>query len=543
MPHLPILPILLPLMIGALLVLLRNGSIALRRASTGATLLTTLALALLLARETADGTVLAYLVGNWRAPFGIALAVDRLTVLMLILTSLAAIFCVVAAADGEDARAPHFHALLCFQVMGLNGAFLTADLFNLFVFFEVLLISSYALLLHAADGERVRAATHYVVVNLTGSALFLIAVSLLYGVTGTLNMADLAVKIALLPPADVTLAYSAAAMLLVVFALKAALLPLYFWLPGTYRAASPAVAALFAIMTKVGVYSIARVFTLFAAGSTAIGGPAPAFDAPTPWLLPLGLATLALAGCGALAARDLRALVAALVIGSAGTLLATLGLRSEAGSAATLYYLVHSTFAAAAAFLLVGLVRTARGPHEDRMEVGTPIARAAAVGCLYFLVALVLAGLPPMSGFVAKLGVLASAGSHLTTPWFWGVVLAAGLLSIVALARTGSVLFWRPLHEATSDEAHARPNQPLARAASATTRSIDAVSALPATTLALAFALVCGIAVVVAAAPLQRHFAATAADLHDPRAYVEAVLRAEPVRKHVLIAPNEESVP
>src|SRR5690606_2213561 len=231
----------------------------------------------------------AYRLGDWPAPFGIVLVLDRLSALMLVLTAAVALFSLLHAVQGQDRAGPLYHPLFQLQLVGLNGAFLTGDLFNLFVFFEILLIASYCLLVHGSTAPRLRAGVHYVVLNLAGSSLFLIAVGTLYGVTGTLNMADMAQKVALLGAPDAALVRSAALLLLVVFALKAALVPLYFWLPAAYSAASAPVAALFAIMTKVGVYSIVRVYTLiFGSG----GGVAA--EVATPWLLPLALLTVVL---------------------------------------------------------------------------------------------------------------------------------------------------------------------------------------------------------------------------------------------------------
>src|SRR5690606_10776994 len=186
----------------------------------------------------------------------------RLSAMMLVLTALLALATSVYARGGDAERGPHFHALFHFQLMGLNGAFLTADLFNLFVFFEVLLMASYGLLLHGSGAARLKASIPCVAFNLAGSSLFLIAISLCYGLTGTLNMADLAERVAALPGTDTAAVRAAGLLLLVVFSVKAALLPLYFWLPATYSSATAPVAALFAIMTKVGIYSIARMYTL-----------------------------------------------------------------------------------------------------------------------------------------------------------------------------------------------------------------------------------------------------------------------------------------
>lgn len=287
MSHWLILPILLPLFAGSLLLL----PLA-ERWQRGLSLLAALALiplSLLLIRTAASGDLSVYALGNWAAPFGIVLMLDRLAALMLLATAVLGSAALIYALRGDDRLGKHFHALFQFQLLGINGAFLTGDLFNLFVFFEILLIASYALLLHGGGAERVRSGLHYVILNLVGSAFFLIAVGTLYGLTGTLNMADMAQKIAMADAERAPLLAAAGLLLLVVFALKAALLPLYFWLPRAYAAASAPVAALFAIMTKVGIYSILRVYTLVfgdAAGELA--------NLAQAWLWPLALATLGL---------------------------------------------------------------------------------------------------------------------------------------------------------------------------------------------------------------------------------------------------------
>ncbi|MDR0808392.1 MAG: monovalent cation/H+ antiporter subunit D, partial [Gemmobacter sp.] len=258
--HWIILPVLLPALTGALCLLALRERLALARiASTAATLLLLLT-GIGLMRETGAE---AYFLGDWPAPFGIVLVRDRLAALMVTLAALLALIAQChAMASGEDARGRHFHALWQFQLMGLNGAFLTGDAFNLFVFFEVLLIASYGLMVHGGGAARLKAGVQYVVVNLVGSTLFLLALATVYSVTGTLNMADLAVKLPLLPEGDFALVRLAGAMLLAVFALKAALVPLHVWLPATYAEAPAPVAALFAVMTKVGVYAALRFLTL-----------------------------------------------------------------------------------------------------------------------------------------------------------------------------------------------------------------------------------------------------------------------------------------
>jgi multicomponent K+:H+ antiporter subunit D len=401
----------------------------------------------------------------------------------------------------------HFHALLQFQLMGLNGAFLTADLFNLFVFFEVLLAASYGLLLHDANRARLRAGVHYVVFNLAGSALFLIAVSLLYGVAGTLNMADLAVKLAALPAAEQPIAQAAALLLLVVFAIKAALLPLYFWLPDTYASAHAPVAALFAIMTKVGLVAIARATTLtFGAGTLA--GLAQSL---LPVLAVLGLATLLLAAIGALAATRLRGLIAYLVVASAGTLMLAIGLGTEAARAAGLFYLVHSTLIAALWFLLADRLAAARG-GSDRIEVpmsglgsnDNGSARPwAALAAGFFMAAIAIAGLPPLGGFIGKAWLLQAAGTTPMAAWVIALVLASSLAIMVALGRAGSALLWKG--------GLAAPRQ---------AQGERSPIAIP-----LGFAAVLGIA--AGAGPISAYTAATAAQMADRPAYIRAVLGAQ----------------
>lgn len=242
--HLPILPVVLPLFAGIVLLALRNAPPALQRGVSVAATLALVPLALVLIDATLDGTHLVYRLGNWAAPYGIVLVADRLAAWMLTSTALLAVFALLYALNGSDTGGRHFHVLFQLQLFGLNGAFLTGDLFNLFVFFEILLIASYGLLLHGGGRLRVKAGLHYVVINLVGSTLFLFAVGTLYGLTGTLNMADLALKTAAAPAGNAALLQSAMLLLFGVFALKAALVPLTLWLPAAYAHTSAPVAAL-----------------------------------------------------------------------------------------------------------------------------------------------------------------------------------------------------------------------------------------------------------------------------------------------------------
>ncbi|MWV15918.1 monovalent cation/H+ antiporter subunit D [Pseudomonas sp. L-22-4S-12] len=437
MNHGLILPILIPLFAGCLLLLASGASLRVQR---GLSLLATLALlpcSLWLLAQADQGSVQTYALGNWPAPFGIVLLFDRLSALMLLLTAVLALFALLYALRGDDERGRSFHGLFQFQLLGINGAFLTGDLFNLFVFFEILLIASYALLLHGGGRERVRAGLHYVVLNLLGSAFFLIAVGALYGISGTLNMADLAVKVAAADAEQAPILAAAGLLLLVVFGLKAAFLPLYFWLPRAYASATAPVAALFAIMTKVGLYSILRVYTLVfgsEAGSLANLGQ--------DWLWPLALLSIAIGVLGALAASSLQRLVAYLVVISVGTLLAGLALGTAEALQAALYYWLHSTWVAAALFLLADLVARQRGAKGGDLVQGPALQNPHLLGGLFFLAAIAVAGLPPLSGFLGKL-LLLQAVEGQQALWLWPLLLVGGLGTLVALSRAGSTLFWR----------------------------------------------------------------------------------------------------
>ncbi|MGE5171266.1 MAG: monovalent cation/H+ antiporter subunit D [Rudaea sp.] len=494
MNHWIVVPVVLPALVAAALIVL-PGRIAWQRALGLVATIALLGTTIALARYAAGGDYATYALGDWPPPFGIVLVLDRLSALMLLLTAVIATASLLYARNGLDARGRHFHALFQFQLMGLNGAFLAGDLFNLFVFFEVLLIASYGLLLHAGGGERLRAGIHYVVLNLTGSALFLIAVSLLYALTGTLNMADMARAVAAADPADAALIRAGGLLLFVVFALKAAVVPLGFWLPATYAAATGPVAALFAIMTKLGVYAILRVATLVFA--PVAGG------AVEPWLVGAAITTLALATLGTLAARTLRGLIGYCTIASVGTLLAGMAGFSAAAIAAVLYYLLHSTLVIALLFLLADLVARARGAAGDRLHPARAPSRRALLGALFFVAAVGVAGVPPLSGFLGKVLLLEATQGAPAAAWIWIALLVNALATLVALSRAGSTLFWKT----------AKDSDPSARSP-ATTRET-----------APAMALVgCLAALTIAAAATTAYTRAAAEQLLDPSRYVEAVL-------------------
>ncbi len=497
--HLVIAPVLLPLVAAIVHLFGRHLAYHWRRGFSLVVALGQIGLAAALLQTVSDGVILTYALGNWPAPFGIVLVADRLSAWMLLVTAVLALFPLLDASRGVDVSGRHFHILFYLQLFGLNGAFLTGDLFNLFVFFEVLLLASYGLMLHGGGRLRVRAGLHYVVLNLCGSALFLIAVGTLYGLFGTLNMADLARRMAMVTPENLGPARAAGLLLFAVFALKAALLPLYLWLPAAYARTSAPVAALFAIMTKVGAYSILRVSTLLF-GAQA-GGMAHLIE---PWLLPLALATLVVGLLGALAATTLRGQAAYLVVASVGTLLTAFSLGSSAGIAAGLYYLPHSVFIAAALFLLADRIAQARGELADRFEPGPAMVGAPWLGGLFFVGAILAAGLPPLSGFVGKFLLLQAALAHPAAYWIMALVLGGGLLALIALARSGSLLFMRTLPAESGSPGTTGP--------------------FPAGLIPIFGLLALSLGLTLLAGPLHAFASATAEQLLQPYHYVHAVL-------------------
>lgn len=487
-------PILIPLLGGILQVFMGYAPISLRRTLAMTTTVLMLVSAIVLLVLADDGSYRAYAFGNWQPPFGIVLVLDRLAALMLVLTASLALFCHIYSIGGADEGNRQFHALFLFQLLGLNIAFLTGDLFNLFVAFEVLLIASYGLLMHGKGTARTVPGLHYVVLNLAGSSVFLISVGMIYSVTGTLNMADLALQVPNVSGENLLIVKAAGMMLLVVFGLKAAILPLCFWLPKAYANATAPVAALFAVMTKVGIYAILRVYTLIfgdQAGELAGLG--------MDWLFPLALITLAMGVIGALGSESLKTLVAWQVIISVGTLLAAMSLGSEAGTSAALFYLLNTTWVVGGLFLVADLISRQRGTARDRIVTAPQMHNRTFLSTLFLIGAVAAAGLPPLGGFFAKLLILQAATPGTQMAWLWSVVLGGGFFTLIAYSRAGSIVFWRTV------EGHVEDPGKLSGTVSVSAGALVALS----------------VVIVILAGPVTRYVDATAAQLHNSRAYIE----------------------
>lgn len=553
-PHLIIAPVLLPVLTAALMLALGEQRRETLAGLNVGSCLVGLALSILLAWSVhhgaapaspgqtpgSIGTLGIYLPANWPTPFGIVLVLDRLSSAMLLLTSVMATAALIFAVARWDRIGVHFHPLFQIQLMGLNGAFLTGDLFNLFVFFEVLLAASYGLLLHGPGRQRVGAGLHYIAINLVASSFFLVGAAMLYGVTGTLNMADLAVRIPEVAAQDQAMLHAGVAILGMAFLTKAAVWPMGFWLVPAYSAAGAPVAALFSIMTKVGIYAILRLWSL------GFSGEEGTLRWGADWLVAGGLATVAFGLLGLLQSRQLGRVTGFGVMVTSGTLLAAIGFNQPTVTGGALYYLLSSTMAAGAMFLLIELIDRSRllesefpnpddadpvpffldeiePPRDTNLDeqqealTGRVIpASTAFLGFSFLACTLLLTGTPPLSGFIGKFMMLSGllsteeAGSALQEPvstaaWVMlALVIMSGFAALVALSRTGIRMFWTPR------------DRPAAQ--------LKVLECLP-----IGLLLTLCLLISFRAEPLARYLQAAASELKDPHGYVQAVQGVRPL--------------
>ncbi|QGG89325.1 monovalent cation/H+ antiporter subunit D [Agrobacterium sp. MA01] len=522
--HLIVTPILLPMMTAAILLFIdeRNRTTKALVSLTATVLLLANALVLFIVESGPNSFENVYLLGNWAAPFGVVLVIDGLSAMMLLLTAVLAIAALVFSMARWHAVGAHFHTLFQLLLVGVNGALLTGDLFNLFVFFEVMLAASYGLLLHGTGTLRVKSGLHYIAVNLVAALFFLIGVSLVYGTAGTLNMADLALRMPDMEPDRLILMEAGAAVLGVAFLIKVGMWPLCFWLPSAYSAASAPVAGMFAILSKVGIYVILRL-TMLLFGD----GPSAGFGAEV--LLLGGMATLVFGTIGVLASQALGRLAGYSVLVSSGTLLMVLGINDGVVSSGALLYLVSSTLTISAFFMLIELVERgqdaganvlavtmeAYGDGEEAdMEDGegtTMPGTMAILGICFAACGILLAGLPPLSGFIAKFAMLSAmmgTGSIGTTPdlavWTLIVlVILSGVAALISMTRAGIRTFWGSIEGAVPR-----------------VLVVELVPVMLSLTLGLT----------VKAGPAMTYMDTTIRTLSNPSAYVDAVRNAHVVK-------------
>ncbi|MCU4537480.1 monovalent cation/H+ antiporter subunit D [Acinetobacter bereziniae] len=526
--HSPIMSVLIPAFTGFLLILLGNpGSGALkhdwrqpwRRGLSLVSIVLGLATAIAYLLQANTGKIFVYQLAEWSAPFGIVLVLDRLSALMLVLTYALATPILWFASKEWDERGRYFHAMFHLLLMGLSGAFLTGDLFNLFVFFEILLMASYVLLLHGQGKARFQLGIHYVTINLLASALFLIGLGMIYGSVGSLNMADVGRLLPTLDNDQHRLAIAGGLLLFVVFGIKAAMLPVGFWLPKTYAVATTPVAAIFTIMTKVGVYAILRV-------NGTVFNDALAAHLLQTWLLPIGLLTSLYGVIGALAAERLRRFVGFMILSSIGTILVAIAMLNTQAWSAGLYYLVHSTVIAASFYLVCGWITSQRGAMKDHLKVAPKMKQDKVLAMTFFVIALMMAGLPPFSGFLGKVLILQATANMAAQGWIIAVILIVSLLSIIAFTRVGFILFWR----ATAPE-----NNPKEEAYAAYQALPN--QAPPRNDKTIYLLLAGLIAYVVCAAPILNYVEKTAAQITDASLYQHGILKTDEQGQTISVQP------
>ena len=483
--HTPIFSILIPAITAFILVLLGNpgsGSLAQdwrqpwRRGISYTSGLLGLFTAVNYLIFASSGQISVYNLGEWAAPFGIVLVLDQLSALMLVLTYGLAVPVMWFASKEWDERGRYFHAMCHFLLMGLTGAFLTGDLFNLFVFFEILLMASYVLLLHGQGKARFQLGIHYVTINLLASALFLIGLGMIYGSIGSLNMADVARLMPLLEGDQHRIAVAGGLLLFTVFGIKAAMLPVGFWLPKTYAVATTPVA---------------------------------------------------------MGAERLRRFIGFMILSSVGTILIAISLFNTLAWAAALYYLVHSTIIAAAFYILSGWITSQRGEFKDHFKIAPQMKQHKVVALTYFTIALMMAGLPPFSGFLGKVFILQATAHSPYQLLIIVTILVVSLLSIIAFTRVGFVIFWRATKpEDNPDEAAYAAYQALPE--QAPKRNDKTIYLL----------LVALLAYMVFAGPIQKYTYQTAEQIQNNVLYEQTLLKTDEHGQTISVQPfDSENLP
>ncbi|MBB3142983.1 Na+/H+ antiporter subunit D [Halomonas organivorans] len=493
------LPLLVPLLAGTLSLVAWRWQ-ALQRAIAVLGTLTLLACGLwLLASVWQDG-IRVLQVGGWPAPFGISLVADLLSALMVVITGLIglAVALYSLATTGKGHEAFGYFPLLHLLLAGVVGAFLTGDIFNLYVWFEVMLVASFALLTLGGEKAQMEGAIKYVTLNLLSSVIFLMAVGLLYGLVGSLNMAHVARRVATLDGGPIE---ALALMFLVAFGIKAAAFPLFFWLPASYHTPPVAVSALFAgLLTKVGVYALYRVFTLiFPLGSG---------QAQQILLWGAGL-TMLTGVLGAMVQFDLRRILSFHIVSQIGYMLLGLALFTPLAVLAGIFYIVHHIIVKSNLFLIGGIVHRLHGSY--RLEhLGGMYHRSPWMAVLFLVAALSLAGMPPLSGFFAKFLIL-RAGLEAGAFGVTAIAVLVGLLTLYSMLKIWAEVFWKALPEGSPRIA-------------VLARGERWLMLLPVVGLA-----VCTLLIGLQAGPLYGIAEAAAQQLLAPERYIEAVLGEEMV--------------
>jgi multicomponent Na+:H+ antiporter subunit D len=492
-----VLPIIIPLLTAAVSFILWQSRTLQRTAGVlGAIahLITAIGLIRLVIR---DG-IQVVPVGSWPPPFDITLVADLFSAIMVVLAGLVGLAVTVYSLEFMDEPRERFgyYPLLHILLMGVSGAFLTGDIFNLYVWYEVMLIASFVLISLGGERPQMEGALKYVALNLMASALFLAAVGLLYGMVGTLNMADLAQKINLITQPVLILAL--AMLFLVSFGIKAAVFPLFFWLPASYHTPPVPISAIFSgLLTKVGVYSLIRVFTLLFIQEVSY--------THTLILIIAGF-TMVTGVLGAVAQYEVRRLLSFHIISQIGYLLMGLGLYTVSALAASIFFMAHVILAKSTLFLISGVANRLLGSY-DLKKLGGLYRSAPVLSILFLVPALSLAGLPPLSGFFAKLALI-QAGLEIGQYLIVAVALGVSVLTLYSMMKIWTEAFWKPLED---------PSEDTLEKGNRSTGMV--VLVLPIAALAL-MTIILG----VAAEPFFALSVQAAHQLMDPAGYIQAVL-------------------
>ncbi len=431
MSNLVILPIILPMITALVVALIRKGLLAVRTISILMTIVNLIIIGYMTYLVFHTGTLVLE-TGDWKAPYGIILVADKLSILLVLTTNIIAlaIFLYSIFSLGEEKEKYYFYTFTLLLIASVSGAFLTGDLFNLFVFYEVLLMASYALMIVGGKKGQLRESFKYLMMNLFSSMLFVIAVAFLYSVTGTVNMAQLAERISSVEQRG--LLTTIGILLFLVFATKSALFPFYYWMPSSYAKPPIVISALFgALLTKVGVYSILRVFSLIFVGELSFTHE---------MFIILSAITMLIGVIGALSTTDIRLIIIYNIIPAIGYMLMGIGIFSETSVSGSIYYLMQDMLLKTALFLLAGVLITITGTTNIK-KMGGLMTHYPLVGWIFFIAALTLAGIPPFSGFIGKYAIIRGGfeeGYYLISIY----ALLISLLILLSIIRVFMYAFW-----------------------------------------------------------------------------------------------------
>ena len=511
-----VLPVLIPLISAVITLLLRSSLRAQNVVGIGGSALL-LGASVWLLSTVHDGGILVQQLAGWKAPFGISFVADTFSTLMVLLTGVTGLAIAIYSAAGidEPRRRFGYFPLLHILLMGVNGAFLTGDMFNLYVWFEVMLIASFVLLVLGGERVQFAGAVKYVTVNLLASMVFLIGAGILYGKTGTLNFADLAFKLSQTSNPDMV--NTSAMLFLVAFGIKAAIFPFFFWLPDSYPVPPAAITALFSgLLTKVGVYALLRTFSIIFVHDTAF---------TQPLFLVLAGATMVIGVLGAVAQSEMKRLLSFHIVSQIGYALMGLGIFTQLALSGAIYFTLHVAIAKMALFLVVGYVARKKG-HTALMPLGGLLRESPLLAVLFLFAALSLAGLPPFSGFFAKF-TLVRAGLESADYTIVAVALAVSILTLFSMTKIWGEAFWKvtPGKVQAVDMLPPAPTveNPLVTVYPALTRASTALYFIP-MFLLVAVTVLMGLA----AEPILQMTGLAAEQLLNPAPYIESVLGVHP---------------